>query len=600
MKLDPHIRPIDEYENRLVGAINSGKCLVYLDTSTLMWTLKIKTLAREQFVEWCRTLGDRFRIPVWAAHELQRHLIEDTVLKEIKQRSSDCERKLYDFIWLVAEHSDDKLALSVGEKSLNTLIAKVQKIREQVWKFSTAVRKRNFSSANDKIIEFVNEFVLDSDLIEIFKELSTVGEIRYSHRVPPGFKDGSKLENRYGDLIIWEEILRDSIGEGIGDEEHTCIFISQDQKPDWISALPSVEINNKRKKLTRDQAKNVPLPHPLLQHEYKRRGGSGSVFVVTPRRLGIIASKALKDKSGASLNVDEWEKISNLCGLLSDLRSATVENEDSMTLSTNDTSPSQAATPLNETLAFPTVDDVFDGSVSSRLEKVQDLDDAASATILDGWLSEVASNRLQPHIFGRLLASIPTENIISVVNATIMKAQIQISEEDNARILFGLGVSLYFGSNKTLRATPSDQLGEVFLERCLDPFFSHGLLKLVSALKEARLAETFIPGSPSKVLFEIESSGSNPKKLTELRIDRNVVTQGGADNAGKTITDYIQDERNTATAEQLKMLVCKRYIIDPERMTNPSGQREFLLRPKMGLVDLDLLSPEGFQLPSED
>lgn len=600
MKLDPYIRSIAEYENRLADAINSGKCLVYLDTSTLMWTLRINRLAREQFVEWCRALGDRLRIPVWAAQELQRHLLEDTALKDIRQRSSDCERKLHDFIWLIAERSDDDLARSVGTGSSDILIVKTQMIQEQVRKLSAAVRTSNFKLANEKIIEFVNEFVLDSDLSGIFKELNAVGEFRYSHRIPPGFQDRSKLENRYGDLVIWEEILRDSIGEGIGDEEHACIFISQDQKTDWISASPLVKVGNRQEKQNRDQAKDVPLVHPLLQHEYKKRGGPGSVFVVTPRRLSIIASKAVKAKPSLSLKVDEWGKISYLGGLVADLLNATDEDGECKTPSSDDASLSQAVANRNRTRAFPTVDDVWAGSVSVRLEQVQDLDHTASTTVLDGWLSEVASGELQPHILGRLLASVPAQNTIPAVSATLTKARARVSDEANAKIYFGLGVALYFSPDRTLRAMPSNQLGGVFLERCLDPLFSHGLSTLVSELKEAGLAETFIPGSPSNVSFEVESSGSNPKTLTELRIDGNVVTQTVVDKTGKAITDYIQDERSTATAEQLKLLVCKLYIINPERMTNPSGKRKFLLRPEMGLVELDLLSPEGFQLPSED
>ena len=600
MKLDPYIRSIAEYEDRLIGAINSEKCLVYLDTSTLMWTLRINALARDQFVGWCRALGDRLRIPVWAAHELQRHLIEGTVLKSIKQQSSKCEGKFHDFISLVAERLDDNLALSVGAGSSDTLIAKLQIMQGQVQKLSAAVSTNNFSSANEQIIEFVNEFVLSSDLSEIFKELSTVGEFRYSHRVPPGFRDGLKLGNGYGDLVIWEEILCDSIGEDFGDEERACIFISQDQKTDWISASPLVDGGSGPVKQNRRQANDVPLAHPLLQHEYEKRGGSGSVFVVTPRRLSIIAFKALKAKKNFSLKVDEWGKISYLSRPVTDLPSTTVEDEENKTPSDNDTSLSQAAANRSGTQAFPTMDDVFACSVSTRLKKVRGLDHEALATVLSDWLSEVASGKLQPHLLGRLLASIPTQHTIPSIGATLVKARNLVSGEDNARIFFGLGVALYFCSNTVLRAKPSNQLGEVFLELCLEPFFSHGLSILVSALGEVGLAERFIPGSSSKVSFEIESSGSNLKTLTDIRIDGNVVTQTVADEAGKTIIDYIQNKNDTATAEQLRLLVSRLYIIDPKRMANKFGKRKFLIRPEMGLVGLDLLSPEGFQLPSED
>lgn len=600
MKLDPYIRSIAAYESRLVDAINSGKCTVYLDTSTLMWTLQINIRAREQFFEWCRSLGERIRIPVWAAHELHRHLLEDTVIKGINQRSVDCERKLHDFIWLVAERSDDNLARSVGSGSSDTLIAKVQVIRDQIRILLAAIRKNNISSANEEIIEFVNEFILDSDLREISKELSEVGEFRYSHRFPPGFQDRAKPENRYGDLVIWEEILRDCIGGDIGGEEHACIFISQDQKTDWTTTSPLVKSGNELKKQNRDHAIDVPLAHPLLQHEYKKGGGSGSVFVVTPHRLSIIAFRAVKAKPDLSLKVDEWVKISYLSDLFADLVSASIEDKDSNTSSSNDTSPTQAAATRRRTQAFPTVDDVFARPVSARLEKVQGLDHAALAAVLDDWLSEVASGKLQPYILGRLLASTPAQNNLPAVGATLTKARKRVSDEVNARIFFGLGAALYFGSNTTLRAKPSSQVGEVFLELCLEPVFSDSVSKLASALKEAGLAERFIPGSRSKVSFEIEASGSKPKTLNGMRIDGNVVTQTVGDKTGMTIADYIQNKTNTTTAEQLVSLVSRLYIIDPKRMTNPFGKNKFRIRPEMGLVELDFLSPDGFQLPYED
>ena len=463
-----------------------------------------------------------------------------------------------------------------------------------------AIRKNNISSANEEIVKFVNEFILDSDLREISKELSEVGEFRYSHRFPPSFQDRAKPENRYGDLVIWEEILRDCIGGDIGGEEHACIFISQDQKTDWITTSPLVKFGLELKNQNRDHAIDVPLAHPLLQHEYEKRGGSGSVFVVSPHRLSIIAFKAVKAKPDISLKVDEWVKISYLSDLFADLMSASVEDEDSNTPSSNDTSPTQAVAARSRTQAFPTVYDVFARSVSARLEKVQGLDHAAFAAVLDDWLSEVTSGKLQPYILGRLLASISAQNTIPAVSATLTKARRQVSDEDNARIFFGLGAALYFGSNSTLLAKPSSQLGEVFLELCLEPVFSDGVSKLASALKEVGLAERFIPGSRSKVSFEIEASGSKPKTLNGMRIDGNVVTQAVGDETGKTIADYIQNETNTATAGQLVSLVSRLYIIDPKRMTNPFGKYKFRLRPEMGLVELDFLSREGFQIPSED
>ena len=600
MKLDPYVRTITDYETRLIDALGSPSCLVYLDTSALMWALRIKAPARQQFIDWCRSFGERLRIPVWAAHELQRHLIEDTVQRTIKERTSACERQFHDFVSLVAERSDDNIARTVGAGSSDTLIVRAQMIQSQVRRLSEAMRGGDLTSAYEKTIEFVNEFVLDSDLLDITRELSSVGEFRYSHRVPPGFQDGAKSENRYGDLIIWEEILRDSVGRDDGQTDMACIFVSQDEKTDWISASPLVDAGKGPERQNRVHAKDVPLAHPLLQHEYEKRGGSGTVFVITPRRLSIIASKAASSKPELSWSVDEWGKVSYLDGPAAGLQVQDTKDGDRPTLHGEREPLVPALSEADTTSTFPSVNDVLDGSITSRVEKARGLSLTELVELLDAWLSEVLKGVLRPHQFGRLLASITGENTIAAIGTALAKTRARASNQDNAKVHFGLGVALYFQQNATLRSRPSIELGEIFLDLCREPGFSEGLAILAAALREAGLAETFVPGNSDRVSFEITSTGSNPKTLTELRIDGNVVTQAMPENAETAISDYLNGQGSTATADQLIAIAGRLFLIDPDRMTNSYGKRKFAIRPEMGFVEIDFLSPEGFELPSED
>jgi len=427
MKLDPYIRKISDYETRLIDAIGAQSCLVYLDTSALMWALRINAPARQQFLDWCRSFEERLRIPVWAAHELQRHLIEDTVKRTIKERSSACERQLHDFVSLVAERSDDNIARAVGAGSSDTLIAKAQMIQSQVRKMSDAMRAGNLTAAYEKVIEFVNEFVMDSDLLDISRELSAVGEFRYSHRVPPGFQDGAKSENRYGDLVMWEEILRDSVVRGASQGDNTCIFVSQDEKTDWISASPFVDAGNGPERQNRDHAKDVPLAHPLLQHEYEKRGGSGTAFVITPRRLSIIASKVASSKPELSWSVDEWGKVSYLDGPAAGLQIEGAKDGGSPAPGGEGEPRAPAPTAAGTTPTFPKVNDVLDGSIASRIEKARGLSLTELVELLDAWLSEVLSGTLRPHQFGRLLASITGENAITAIGTALAKTREQAS-----------------------------------------------------------------------------------------------------------------------------------------------------------------------------
>lgn len=51
---------------------------------------------------------------------------------------------------------------------------------------------------------------------------------RYAKKIPPGYKDGAKTENLFGDLLIWKTILQ------VGYDRKThVVFVSGEEKPDW-------------------------------------------------------------------------------------------------------------------------------------------------------------------------------------------------------------------------------------------------------------------------------------------------------------------------------------------------------------------------------
>lgn len=63
-------------------------------------------------------------------------------------------------------------------------------------------------------------------------KLEKEGHERYVKEVPPGYMDKAKGSNKYGDFIIWKEILRFA-------QEKSCsiIFVSRDIKKDWLQVL---------------------------------------------------------------------------------------------------------------------------------------------------------------------------------------------------------------------------------------------------------------------------------------------------------------------------------------------------------------------------
>jgi len=92
---------------------------------------------------------------------------------------------------------------------------------------------------------------LDDQKLEIIHKN---GQKRYDKKIPPGYMDNKKETNKFGDYIIWEEILEkaDIVSKNI-------IFISDDDKEDWwliskgkiLSPRPELikEFKNKSEKI---------------------------------------------------------------------------------------------------------------------------------------------------------------------------------------------------------------------------------------------------------------------------------------------------------------------------------------------------------------
>lgn len=103
MRLDPFVRDYP-FMNDFVEALESGGTRFYLDTSLLMWLIRLGTRARAEFMVWC---GGRpknaVRVPVWAAHELHRHVIGGTVRAHLQKTVNETQSKYDEFARLASE-----------------------------------------------------------------------------------------------------------------------------------------------------------------------------------------------------------------------------------------------------------------------------------------------------------------------------------------------------------------------------------------------------------------------------------------------------------------------------------------------------------------
>lgn len=129
---------------------------------------------------------------------------------------------------------------------------------------------------NNKVGESFN----NEEVIKIEKE----GEDRYKKKMPPGFKDNDKNENKYGDLIIWKELIKKA-----KTDNKPFILIIDDLKEDWW---------------LRTQGQTISPRQELAQELYKE--AQQAFHLYTPDRFLEFAAKtdAVKQET-----IDEVREI---------------------------------------------------------------------------------------------------------------------------------------------------------------------------------------------------------------------------------------------------------------------------------------------------
>lgn len=98
-------------------------------------------------------------------------------------------------------------------------------------KISTAISKniaKHQSTVHEEIVKQLEGRILDTDIFSIVGSADNIFCQRSSNRIPPGYKDNTKEENRVGDFIIWMEILHYCKKNNV----KKAILITRDMKTD--------------------------------------------------------------------------------------------------------------------------------------------------------------------------------------------------------------------------------------------------------------------------------------------------------------------------------------------------------------------------------
>lgn len=277
-------RTLEEHLREIAALANDPQTLIFLDTNILTYLYKLHEAARLEFFQWSDALAraNRLVIPAWAASEYLARVTSKTLDSYTpKSKEANQAAKLLNGLLETASLFVDDTSLRRIEfpRDRAAFIAEFRGAIDALAPF-TRVFSQNFDFGviHQQIETHLSSVILDSDLAALCSQANREGPGRFEHRIPPGFRDEDKSENRFGDLIIWLEILEESARRK--DDFPKVLFITRDEKSDWVYA-PKL-----RKELVRGDRKAVgntqpelKLADPRLVAEFRRKAGHTNLTI---------------------------------------------------------------------------------------------------------------------------------------------------------------------------------------------------------------------------------------------------------------------------------------------------------------------------------
>ena len=219
------------------------KSFIALDANVLLNFYRYSNNTTDKFFQVLDALRERLWIPYQIGLEFHENRINEIISQKASYSDS-----IKEINQLKGKFEDKNRNPFLSQVNLNLFDVIIRELEQSSNKFDQYL-------ANDIVLERITSLfnnstgskLIEQDLLQIFKE----GRERYKNRIPPGFADEkSKPEEhrKYGDLIIWKELMRNAKGQG-----RPCIFVTDERKEDWWFL---------------NKSKNIIMPLPELRREF--------------------------------------------------------------------------------------------------------------------------------------------------------------------------------------------------------------------------------------------------------------------------------------------------------------------------------------------
>lgn len=266
--------------------------LIVLDTNSLLNLFRYSAETRDELLALLKSEQSRVWIPHQVGLEFHRN----------RRSIAHDQEKAFDSVQAALDSAKTSIDTAIASmkrhpsREAEELSALLGKHMRKIEKGLRKARQRHTravldESAHEQTLQEISE-IYEGRVGEAFPEerlaeVLKIGVERYAKKIPPGFEDAKKRDERqYGDLLLWLQIL-----DHASSEKRPMIFVTDDGKKDWWSST----------------AGKTHGPRPELVEEYYVASGERVHFYETRRFL------AYAQKSGAAISdtsVEEAELVS--------------------------------------------------------------------------------------------------------------------------------------------------------------------------------------------------------------------------------------------------------------------------------------------------
>lgn len=269
------------------------------DTNTLLNIFRYTDKTRESFINGLRKKKDNIWLPQHAGYEFHRNLYTvynnnfkgfRVLIETLNEFSTYSNKNLNKFLQDFPKHPrlDESIVNEIFSKisdSINDQINKISDLEEEY----VGTPQSKFDGLHETIncLDDIFNGKIGTPLTEpLLQEFNETKEQRYKDEIPPGYKDKNKEENKFGDLLIWFQIIEFSKSS-----KKNIVLVTDDTKEDWWR---------------REGGKTIGMRYELREEFINKTNGQNIKLIKPSRFIDLTGG----DENSASVSeAKEFEKL---------------------------------------------------------------------------------------------------------------------------------------------------------------------------------------------------------------------------------------------------------------------------------------------------